>query len=134
MKNKKKKEEKEPKEKKSLAFQRGFASIMNGSFLTRESVLGNMPFILFISFLMICYITYGHFTEHTVQDLDRADRELKELRSEYITIKSRLEQKEQQSNVAQGIKDLELKETTEPPRKIPADPSIILNLPADVEE
>lgn len=132
MKNKKKKEE--TKERKPNAVSRGFSSILNGTFLTRESVLGNMSFILFFAFLMICYIAYGHYTEHTVQDLDRADRELKELRSEYITIRSELEQTEQQSQVANDIEQLGLKETRVPPRKVPADPSIIQTQPRDVEE
>jgi hypothetical protein len=130
----KKKEESEPKDRKSNAVSRGFSSILNGTFLTRETVLGNMSFILFCAFLMICYIAYGHFTEHTVQDLDRADRELKELRSEYITIRSELEQTEQQSQVANDIEQLGLKETRVPPRKVPADPSIIQTQTRDVEE
>lgn len=134
MKNKKKKQESEAKDKKPNAFQRGFSSILNGSFLTREAVLGNMPFILFTAFLMICYISYGYYTERTVRDLQSTDHELKELRSEYITIRSELEQKEQQSQVATEIEELGLKETLEPPRKVNVDPSIIQNTQANVPE
>ena len=79
LKNRKKKSEDEKKAKGPSAVQRGFASVMNGSFLTRESVLGNMGFILFVALLMICYISYGYFTEKTVRDLQRTDSELKEL-------------------------------------------------------
>ncbi len=55
--------------------------VLNGSFLTREKLLGNMPFILFCAGLMITYIAYGYHTERIVRDLDSTDSELKELRS-----------------------------------------------------
>jgi hypothetical protein len=62
--------------------------VLNGSFLTKENVLGNMPFILFCAGLMITYIAYGYHTERIVRDLDRTGTELKELRSEYITVRA----------------------------------------------
>lgn len=82
--------------------------VLNGSFLTKEKVLGNMPFILFCAGLMITYIAYGYHTERIVRDLDRVDQELKELRSEHITVVSQREKMEQQSQVAVGIGELEI--------------------------
>ncbi len=100
---------------------RGLISILNGSFLTRENVLGNMPFILFCAGLMIIYIAYGYQTERIVRQLDHTGGELKELRSEYITVRSQLEKTEQQSQVASGIGALGLEESREPPVKITVD-------------
>ncbi len=97
---------------------KGMVSILNGSFLTRENVLGNMRFILFCAALMLCYIAYGYWTERTVRELDRTSRELKEVRSEYLTIRSHLEQAEQQSSVADGIRGMGLRESRVPPRRI----------------
>ncbi|MBX2971746.1 MAG: hypothetical protein KF797_01470 [Flavobacteriales bacterium] len=95
--------------------------VLNGSFLTKEKVLGNMPFILFCAGLMIAYIAYGYQTERVVRDLHRTDTELKELRSEHITIRAQLEKAEQQSQVAAGIGQLGLKESRVPPVKIEVD-------------
>ncbi|MBL7950615.1 MAG: hypothetical protein JNM62_02745 [Flavobacteriales bacterium] len=92
--------------------------VLNGSFLTREKVLGNMSFILFCAGLMITYIAYGYHTERVVRDLNRTDAELKELRSEHITVRSQLEKLEQQSQVAAGIGELGLKESRVPPVKM----------------
>ena len=92
--------------------------VLNGSFLTREKVLGNMPFILFCAGLMSTYIAYGYHTERVVRDLHRTDVELKELRSEYITVRARLEKAEQQSQVASGIGQLGLEESRVPPVKL----------------
>ncbi|MBK9626371.1 MAG: hypothetical protein IPO56_01295 [Flavobacteriales bacterium] len=92
--------------------------VLNGSFLTREKLLGNMPFILFCAGLMITYIAYGYHTERIVRDLDSTDSELNELRSEYTTVRARLEKIEQQSQVAAGIGELGLKESRVPPVKL----------------
>ncbi|MBL7940144.1 MAG: hypothetical protein JNL43_12350 [Flavobacteriales bacterium] len=97
---------------------RALIGVLNGSFLTREKLLGNMPFILFCAGLMITYIAYGYHTERIVRDLDRTATELKEMNAEYITVKSSLETKEQQSRVAAGISDLGLRESRVPPVKL----------------
>ncbi len=100
---------------------RAFISVLNGSFLARENVLRNMPFILFCAGLMVLYIAYGHSTERIVRGLHTADAQLKELRSEYITERARLEKTEQQSQVAARIGALGLRESRVPPVKIPVE-------------
>ncbi|MBV6406021.1 MAG: hypothetical protein IT228_11565 [Flavobacteriales bacterium] len=100
------------------------AGVLNGSFLTRDQVLGNMPFLLFIAGLMLVYIGYGYWTERTVRDLHRTDADLKELRSEYITVRSHLDRTEQQSQVAEDISGLGLRESRVPPRKITVEPEL----------
>lgn len=106
---------------------RTLISVLNGSFLAKENVLRNMPFILFIAGLMLCYIAYGYWTERTVRALDRTNAELKEMRSEYITVRSQLEQAEQQSQVATDIQGLGLAESEEPPHRISVDEDLIEN-------
>lgn len=134
MSNKRNKKKSEQKLKRPNGIQRGLVGILNGTFLTKETVLGNMSFILFGAFLMICYISYGYYTEKTVRDLQRVDQELKELRSEYITVRSELEKTEQQSKVAENIGALGLKETLDPPRKVEADPEIIITDQPDEQQ
>jgi hypothetical protein len=106
------------KERVKARMPRAFISVLNGSFLTREKVLGNMPFILFCAGLMIAYIAYGYHTERIVRELSATEAELKEQRSEYITVRAQLEKTEQQSRVAARIVDLGLKESVDPPVKV----------------
>ncbi len=97
---------------------RALIGVLNGSFLTKEAVLGNMRFILFCAGLMLAYIGYGYWTERTVRELDKTNSELKEMRSEYLTVRSHLEQAQQQSHVAGDIQSLGLKESKTPPMRI----------------
>lgn len=99
-------------------FSRGLVNVLNGTFLTKEKVLANMPFLLFTAGLMLFYIAYGYWTERTVRDLDRTSNELKEMRSEYITVRSHLERAERQSQVADDIGGLGLRESRVPPLRI----------------
>ncbi|HOP42161.1 MAG: FtsL-like putative cell division protein [Flavobacteriales bacterium] len=108
---------------------RALIAILNGSFLTRERVLANMGFLLFVAGLMLVHIAYGYYTERTVRDLQRTGTELRELRSEYITVRSHLERTEQQSQVAEDIGGLGLRESRVPPYKIKVDPDELEHRP-----
>lgn len=108
-----------PGQHRKVRLPRALTGLLNGSFLARENVLGNMPFILFGAAMGLAYIAYGYHTERTVRELHRTEAELKELRSEYITVRSQLEKAEQQSQVAAGISELGLRESRVPPMKIP---------------
>lgn len=121
--NKRKEEIPESKPKAAKAkggrtFSRGLVNVLNGTFLTREKVLANMPFLLFVAGLMLFYIGYGYWTERTVRQLDRTSSELKEMRSEYITVRSYLEKAERQSQVADDIAGMGLRESREPPLRM----------------
>jgi hypoxanthine-guanine phosphoribosyltransferase len=111
--------------RKSSKLPRALIGVLNGSFLARENVLRNMPFILFVAGLMLCYIAYGYWTERTVRTLDRTNTELKEMRAEYITVRSLLEKKEQQSEVADDIQGMGLKQSRVPPNRITVDEDLI---------
>lgn len=96
----------------------GLISVLNGSFLTREAVLRNMPFILFLAGLGLLAIAYGYHAERVVRRIDRAGAALREQRAEYISVRAELEKLEQQSQVAQRISGLGLKESRVPPVKV----------------
>lgn len=92
--------------------------LLNGRFLSGPKFLEQLPFMLYLVALAIVYIAYGYFTESTVKQIYRVDAELKELKAEYLTSQSELQQVRQQSNIANAIKDLGLKESVTPPQKI----------------
>ena len=120
--------EEKPKAKKAakpMRLPRGFISVLNGSFLTKEHVLGNMSFILWCAGLMLTYIAYGYYTERTVRDLQTIDAEVKELKSEYHSERWALELEEQQSNLATEVQPLGLVESTVRPQQLEVDEDLL---------
>ena len=116
------KKEKKPKKKKEPSkFSKSLANIFSGNFLSKDNVVGLVPFIFFLTFIGILYIANGYYAEKVVRDLYKTGNDVKELRSEYITIKSDLNFKSKQSQVAQATEQLEIYESTIPPTKIIVD-------------
>ncbi|HOP13289.1 FtsL-like putative cell division protein [Lentimicrobium sp.] len=93
-------------------------SIVDGSFLTRDNLVKQVPFILFLTLIAIFYIANSFNAEKTIIDISRTKKELQELRYEYITTKSNLMFHSKQSEVASRLKNSGLKESLEPPVKI----------------
>ena len=116
-----KKEEKPKKKKEASQFSKSMANIFSGNFMSKDNVVGFLPFIFFLTFIGILYIANGYYAEKIVRDLHKTGNDVKELRSEYITIKSDLNFKSKQSQVAQATEALEIYESTAPPTKIVVD-------------
>ena len=116
-----KKEEKSTKTKEPGKVSKSLTNIFSGNFLSRSNVVESLPFVFFLTFIGVLYIANGYYAERTVRDLYRVGNELKELRSEYITLKSDLNYKSKQSQVAQATEILGIYESTTPPTKIVVD-------------
>lgn len=96
-------------------------SIIDGTFLTRDNFLKQLPFLFFIAFIAICYIGSTYYAEKMVREIDETKSSLKELRSEYISLKSELMEKSKQSEIAGRVAVMMIKESTTPPDKIVID-------------
>ena len=116
-----KEEEKSKIVKEPNKVSKSLVNIFSGNFLSRDNVVSSLPFIFFLTFIGILYIANGYYAERTVRDLYKVTNELKELRSEYITIKSDLNYKSKQSQVAEATQALGIIESTTPPTKIVID-------------
>lgn len=107
------------KAKRSNPFQ-SFVNVLNGNVLTREDAVKHLPFLLFLATLCLVYIANGYLAEGAVRSIHQTENELKELRSEHITIKSDLMFQSKQSQVARILseKEMGLTESVLPPQKI----------------
>ncbi len=112
----------QPAQKKSWSLGRILQSILDGTFLTRENFIRSIPFLFFLAFLAIIYIANTYYAEKTVKSIDRAKKELKELRYEHITVKSELMYLSKQSEVARRLAETGMKPSTVPPVKIVPQP------------
>ncbi len=86
--------------------------------ISKEWMMKQIPFGLFVMVLLLIHIYNVHTTERIIRNTDKLNKEIKELRSEYITILSRLMSESKQSTVAEKLDTLGIKELTSPPIKI----------------
>lgn len=90
-------------------------SIVDGTFLTRQNLLTQVRFLLFITFIGVLYIANAYNAEKTIIEISRTKRQLEELRFEYISTKSKLMFHSKQSEVAYKLKNSGVKESVTPP-------------------
>lgn len=93
-------------------------SVVDGSFLARDSFLKFVPFLLFLLLLAIIYISNIYYAERTIRDIEDAHTEIKELRYEFITSQSDLMSISKRSEVAKSLEEEGIKESTLPPHRI----------------
>jgi hypothetical protein len=86
--------------------------------VNRDLVIRNIPFVLYLTFIALFYIWNSYTIDKTVREIDKTDKELKELRSEFITGKSDLMYKCKMTEVAKNIEMYGIKESKEAPKKI----------------
>jgi hypothetical protein len=112
-------EEKKAEPKKPNKQARRFIKALNViGLIDRAALIRVMPFVFFLTFLAVIYIANSYMAENTIRDIDHMERDLKELRSEYISGKSELMVKSKQTEVAASVAPLGIKESTIAPRKI----------------
>src|SRR5258706_15635857 len=100
------------KQKKSVlrSANRMANSIVESANISLESVLKQIPFILFLAFIAMLYISNTYYAKKTIRDIKKIKNDLKDLRAEYIYKKSELMFSSRQSKVAAMVADQEKKE------------------------
>ncbi len=99
---------------------RSVASVVSGSFLSKEATIKNFPFVFFLSFLAICYIANGYYADDQVRKVNSLSNEINELRTQYIVVKDSLVIKSKQTEVAKVLaaQQTGIVESVVPPKKI----------------
>lgn len=88
------------------------------NYLNSEQVVKNLPFVLFCSCLTLLYIANAHTVEKRIRKINKLEYEMKDLRAEYITLKSELMYLSKQSEVAKRVEVAGLQELRSAPKKI----------------
>ncbi len=107
-------------EKKDGSKGSSFKDFIDGTVLTREFVMKQLPFIVFLALLAIIYIGNRYHAEKLVRRSGELQAELKELRAEAVTVSAELMHLSRQSEVLKLLRnsDLDLVESLDPPRRI----------------
>lgn len=94
--------------------------LIDGTLLTRKKVLNQMPFVFFLVFLGLIYISNSYHAESLRTRRDILREEINELRSQAVFVSSELMKVSRQTEVADVVRQngLDLRESTVPPKKI----------------
>jgi hypothetical protein len=107
-------------EQKKTKRQNPIAAVLSGSLLTQDAVVKHLPYMLFLAFLGLVYIANGYMAESSVRQINKTQQEIKELRSEQISMKSELNNTIIESELKKIIaaRNMGLNESIDPPKKI----------------
>jgi hypothetical protein len=113
----------ESQERKELKRVGTLKGLLAGSLLTRERLVGQLPYILFLTLLAFIYIGNRYHAEKIVRENSKLQDQVKELRAKAISTSAELMHLSKQSEVVRLIrqKGLGLEESVTPPRKIVVD-------------
>jgi cell division protein FtsL len=92
--------------------------VLGGDYLSKNSVVDNVPFLIYLTILTLFYIANTYNTERLYKQIEKTKTELKELRYEYITARSSLMFQSKLSELNKRTQAIGLKETLIPPFKI----------------
>ncbi len=84
-------------------------------FIKKEQLNDIIPALLLLVFTTILYVSLSHFHVKSLKNEDELKKEINELRSEYISVKSNLMKKSNPSEVSKRLETEGLKELTTPP-------------------
>ena len=105
-------------EEKVEVTQNFLKNIFTPTRLSTYLVTKNLPFVAFLAFLALLYISNRHLAERTVRQIDRLGKEVKEYSWDYKALSAELMKLTTQSEIAKRADTLGLKERTEPPIKL----------------
>ena len=86
--------------------------IFKGDFLSKKENQKHLPFFLFVGLLILLNISLYYNAEQLAKNISIAEKELYELRVEYITTKSELMDKYKRSTIENAVKDMDLQSST----------------------
>lgn len=108
----------EKKDIKRVARKLNPKGLVSGELLQNGNVLKNVPFLAYVSLLMIVYIAYGYYANNTIRELSAEEKRSDELYSELQSLMEIYNQKSLQSAVADKLEDKSIYEAKDPPRVI----------------
>ncbi len=86
--------------------------------VSKDAATEMLPFLIFLAVLCMLYIANSHMAVKNIRNIDKLNKEVKELSWEYKSLKADLMFKSKLTEVAKKVDTLGIKELTEPPKKI----------------
>ena len=106
---------------------KSLTTVFGGGFLDNPKIVRQIPFVLFLSLAGLLYNANGYWADDKIRQMNKLTNELKELRTEQISVQSELESVTNEVNIAKQAEAIGLVESRTPPKKI-VDPDSVLKI------
>jgi len=90
-----------------------FKKLFVDGVVSKEAATEMLPFLVFLSLLTMLYIANSHMAVKNIRDIDKLNKEVKELSWEYKSLKADLMFKSKLTEVAKKVDTLGIKELTD---------------------
>lgn len=109
-----------PKQEVREAKRVNLKDLIGGDVLSREIVIRQIPFVLFMFAILLFYIANQYRGDKVMKDIVDVEKRLKDLRTESVSTTFELMEKSKQTEVIRMIRErgLPLEEAMEPPTTI----------------
>ena len=95
-----------------------FNEYLGGDVFSKKTVINQLPFVLYVVFLLMLYITNTYIAEDINREVLIKTKLLDEKHVEYVYNKSEITRMTKQSELAKILKNKGIKESVEPLKKI----------------
>ena len=92
--------------------------ILKGNFLISDDALKNWQFLVFVVVLMLLMISSAHYADKQVLEIAKMNKEIKELKAEFVDTRSVAMKIKLESNIKNNVKELGLRPSENPPEVI----------------
>jgi len=99
-------------------FSRTTQDVLGGAILENKKTQRIFPYLLFLALLAFVYITNDYVLENKVRKIAGMEREIREQRYEYISVKSDLMTLSKQSQLEKRLESMGIKENDVPVKTI----------------
>jgi len=93
-------------------------NILKGKFLVNKDSQKNWGFIIFLTALALFMITSSHQIDQKVQNIAELNKEMRELRSQFVATRSDLMKLKMESTISKRLEENGLYTSQTPPKKI----------------
>ena len=98
--------------------QQNIFKFLRGEFLLNEDAFKNWRMVVFVIFLLMLMVRSGHITDEKVMKITQLSNQERELRAEYIALRSQSMKLKLESSVVAKVKDMGLRPSDKPAQVI----------------
>lgn len=98
-----------------MSIEQNIFDILKGKFLTGENSLKNWGVTIYVVLLFLLVIASSHSVDKKVMDIARLNKQVKELRAEYIDTRTQAMQLKLESSIRSKVDVMGLKPIEQPP-------------------